>query len=287
MFVIIGIAVVIIGVFGGYALEGGNMHVLLQPAELVVLGGAALGGLLVSAPLPVLKIVIKQTLGCMAEKGGNKAQYVELLMLLYEILKTAKMNPLSIEPHVENPEGSEIFKKYPGILKNHHLMSFLCDTLKVQVSSALSPYDLDELMDTDINATHDEELKGPAAISRVADALPGLGIVAAVLGVVITMGKLTQGKEVIGHSVAAALIGTFLGILGSYGFLQPIAAKMENNIAEEGDFLIVVKSALVAYAKDAPPKVCIEFARRRVPPKSRPSFAEVDAATSNSGKKAA
>jgi chemotaxis protein MotA len=144
----------------------------------------------------------------------------------------------------------------------------------------MSPYDLEDLMDTDLTSTHAEEHLAPSTITRVGDAMPGLGIVAAVLGVVITMGKLTQGKEVIGHSVASALVGTFLGILASYGFMQPLAAKMESNLADDGKFLVVIKTALIAFAKDCSPKVCVEFGRRSIPPHVRPTFAEVDAATS-------
>jgi chemotaxis protein MotA len=194
---------------------------------------------------------------------------------------------LGLEAHVENPEASDIFKRYPHVLHNHHAISFLCDTLKVQISSPMSPYDLDDLMDQDIQATHNEELRAPATVNRVGDAMPGLGIVAAVLGVVITMGHLSEGKEVIGHSVAAALVGTFLGVLLSYGFIQPLAAKMEADIMDHGKVLEVMKACLLTFAKDASPKVCIEFARRTIPPEVRPTFKELDDATQNVGKKAA
>ncbi|OFZ17998.1 MAG: flagellar motor stator protein MotA [Bdellovibrionales bacterium GWB1_55_8] len=283
MLVFLGLAVVVLAVFGGFVLEGGKLQVLLQPVELLIIFGAALGSLLISAPIPLIKSIIQQALGSPKDKQQSKAQYTELLLLLYELCKTAKMNPLSLEPHVESPETSEIFKRYPGVLSNHHAVEFICDTLKVQISSSLSPYDLEDLMDTDISAAHEEEHRAPATVARIGDAMPGLGIVAAVLGVVITMGKLTQGKEVIGHSVAAALVGTFLGVLGSYGFMQPLAAKMENNLAEEAQVFHVIKAALLAFAKDAPPKVCVEFARRRVAPGSRPSFEEIDQATSSGG----
>lgn len=281
MLLIVGLIVVIGAVFGGFLLEGGHMHVLIQPAELLIIGGAGLGSLLIASPLALIKNIIKQVLNSPKTAGGSKQEYLELIILLYELCKIAKTNPLALEPHVENPEGSEIFKKYPNVLKNHHLIAFLSDTMKVQLSASMSPFDLEELMNTDIEATHEEELKAPATVNRVGDAMPGLGIVAAVLGVVITMGKLTQGKEVIGHSVAAALVGTFLGVLASYGFIGPLAAKMESNISEEGQAFHVVKAALLALAKDCSPKVCAEFARRRVPPGGRPTFEEVDKATSS------
>lgn len=281
MLAIVGIFVVIGTVFGGYLLEGGHLEVLIQPIELMIIGGAAAGSLLISSPIPVIKAIISQVIGALTKQGGPPAsEYTDLLLLLYGLFKTAKANPLAIEPHVENPESSDIFTKFPTVLKNHHAVHFLCDTLKVQISASMSPYDLEDLMDTDINSAHEEEHKAPTTVNRVGDAMPGLGIVAAVLGVVITMGKLTQGKEVIGHSVAAALVGTFLGILASYGFMQPLAAKMESNIAEEGKFLQVIKAGLIAYAKDCSPKVCVEFARRSIPPSVRPTFEEIDKATS-------
>jgi chemotaxis protein MotA len=206
------------------------------------------------------------------------------LLILFDLFKLAKSNPLALEPHVEKPESSDIFNKYPSVTHNHHAVHFLCDTLKVQISASMSPYDLEDLMDTDLTSMHEEEHRAPSTVTRIGDAMPGLGIVAAVLGVVITMGKLTQGKEVIGHSVAAALVGTFLGILASYGFMQPLAAKMETILADDGKYLQVIKASLIAYAKDCSPKVCVEFGRRTVPPEVRPSFEEVDQATSNSGK---
>jgi chemotaxis protein MotA len=268
-------------VFGGFLLEGGKLPVLIQPNELIILGGAAIGTLVTSSPVPLIKQIVAQILGVLKGKDPTKEDYLELLMLLFELIKTAKGNPLSLEPHVENPENSEIFKRYPKVMSNHHAIHFITDTLKVQISSPMNPYDLEDLMNTDIASAHLEEGRAPETITRIGDAMPGLGIVAAVLGVVITMGKLTQGKEVIGESVAAALVGTFLGILMSYGFMQPLAAKMNLTNAEGGTFLEVIKGAILAYAKDSSPKVCVEFARRTIPPHCRPDFHEVDQATSN------
>lgn len=281
MLVIVGSLIVICAVVGGYLMEGGKMAVLIQPIELLIIGGAALGGLITSSPVPLIKQIIAQLLGLLKGKDPTKEDYTELLLLLFELIKTAKGNPLSLEPHVENPENSEIFKRYPKVIANHHAIHFICDTLKVQISSPMNPYDLEDLMNTDIAAAHAEEGRAPEVISRVGDAMPGLGIVAAVLGVVLTMGKLTQGKEVIGHSVASALVGTFLGILMSYGFMQPLAAKMNISNADAGSFLEVIKGAILAYAKDSSPKVCVEFARRTIAPAVRPDFHEIDAATSN------
>lgn len=281
MLVIVGSIIVCICVFGGFLLEGGNLGVLVQPIELLIIGGAALGSMVIAAPVPILKLVGTQLGHLFKGKDLTKEDYTELLLLLFELIKTAKGNPLSLEPHVEKPDASEIFKRYPRVLSNHHAIHFISDTLKVQISSPMNPYDLEDLMNVDIAAVHTFELKGPVTVNRVSDAMPGLGIVAAVLGVVITMGKLTMGKEVIGHCVASALVGTFLGILISYGFMQPMAAKMETQINEEGIVFEVIKGAILAYAKDSSPKVCVEFARRTVPPHIRPDFHEIDQATSN------
>ncbi|HAR43091.1 MAG TPA: flagellar motor stator protein MotA [Bdellovibrionales bacterium] len=286
MLLIVGFIVVVVTVFGGFVLEGGHLSVLLQPVELLIIFGAAFGSMLISSPMSLIKRIMKQVLSSPKNAGFGKDEYTQLLLLLYELCKIVKTNPLSLEPHIEAPENSEIFKKYPSILKNHHLVAFLSDTMKVQLSSSLPAYDLEELMETDIEATHAEEMQAPTTIARLGDSMPGLGIVAAVLGVVITMGKLTQGKEVIGHSVGAALVGTFLGVLGAYGFMAPLAAKMESNIADDGHTLYVVKAALIALAKECSPKVCVEFARRRIPPKARPSFEEIDKATSAGGRSA-
>jgi chemotaxis protein MotA len=287
VFVIVGFIIVMGSVLAGFLLHGGNIHVLNQPTEFLIIGGAGIGSLIVSSPPALLKAIIKQILHAITGKPIGKPEYTELLLLLYELTKTAKGNLLALEAHIENPDNSEIFKRYPSVLKNHHAIHFLCDTLKVQVSSSLSPYDLEELMETDIQSTHKEEEAAPAAVSKLGDAMPGLGIVAAVLGVVITMGKLTQGKEVIGHSVAGALVGTFIGILLSYGIFGPLATKMEATIQAEGKVFEVIKACLIAFAKDAAPKVCVEYARRTIPPEFRPTFVEVDQATSGAGGKKA
>jgi chemotaxis protein MotA len=283
---IVGLIVVLGSVLAGYVLHHGKLIVLYQPTEFLIIGGAALGSLIVAAPGSVLKMIGAQLGQTITGKGVSKEEYIEWLLVLFALTKQAKTDMLALEAQIEKPETSDIFKKYPRVLANHHAMSFLCDTMKVQISSSLPPFDLEELMDRDLQAIHQEEAQGPTAVGRIGDAMPGLGIVAAVLGVVITMGKLSQGKEVIGNSVAGALVGTFLGILLSYGFIQPLVAKMENNIHEEGKVLEVIKSALIALAKEASPKVCVEYARRTIPPHVRPTFEEVDQATSGAKKAA-
>lgn len=285
--VIVGWIIVIACVLGGYVAHHGQLGILNQPTEFLIIGGAAVGSLVTSNTAPQLKHVIHAVLHAFKKKPITKEQYLELLLCLYELCKVVKTNPLSLEPHVEKPEASDIFKKYPAVLANHHVLHFICDTLKVQISSPMSPYDLEDLMDKDTKSMNEEENHAAHSVAKTGDAMPGLGIVAAVLGVVITMGKLNEGKGAIGMSVAAALIGTFIGILLSYGFLGPLASKMEGDIIDEAKYIDVAKSAILALAKECAPKVCVEFARRTVPPGVRPSFEEVDKATSNVGAKAA
>lgn len=278
MLTIVGFAVVLISVVMGYVLHHGNLLVLYQPTELLIIGGAAVGALIASSSMTVLKHLIHECLGVITGSGVSKTKYTELLLLFNDLFRMAVANPISVEAHVEDPNNSELFKKYPLVLKDHHVMIFICNTLQLQISSPLSPYDLEDLMDQDIQVMHDEEKAIPATLNRLSDALPGLGIVAAVLGVVITMGKLTEGKEVIGQSVAAALVGTFLGILLCYGIFQPLAARVESLIEEKGKIFFVVKAGLVAYAKGSKPAACVEFTRRNIPMEYRPTFKEVEEA---------
>lgn len=274
-----GFAIVMISVVLGYVLHHGNLAVLWQPTELLIIGGAAVGALVASSSMHQIKCVIHGMLSVIKGSGVSKEKYLEVLLCLNDLFKLAASNPIAIESHVDKPENSEIFKKYPKLTNDHHAMDFLCNTLTLQLSSSLPPYDLEDLMDQDIQIMHDEEKQVPAIISRLADALPGLGIVAAVLGVVITMGKLTQGKEVIGQSVAAALVGTFLGILLCYGIFQPLAARVEGIIDEQGKIFNVLKAGLLSMAKGSRPGVSLEFARRSIPMEYRPSFKELEAAT--------
>lgn len=280
--VIVGSIIVVLCVLGGYVLHHGNLAVLNQPTEFLIIFGAAAGGLVIANSPTQLKHMMHVLMASLKKKPTTQEQYLELLLCLFDLCKVVKTNPLSLEPHVEKPEGSDIFKKYPGVLSNHHALSFICDTLKVQISSPMSPYDLEDLMDKDAKSAFNEETHVAHTIAKTGDAMPGLGIVAAVLGVVITMGKLAEGKEAIGQNVAAALVGTFIGIMISYGFMQPLASKIEGDIAEDGKYLDVIKSSILALSKECAPKVCVEFGRRSVPPGARPTFEEVDKATSAS-----
>lgn len=283
----VGAIVVLVCVFGGFILAGGHLHVIWQPFEVLIIGGAAAGALIIGNSVSTIKLMMKMSIHGITSKPISKEEYIELLQMLFQLFQIfRKDGPQAVEKHIEEPDSSEIFKLYPGFLKNHHAVEFLCDTMKITLSADLTQYDVDDLLDQDIKVAHQEEHVAQHALQNTADALPGLGIVAAVLGIVHTMDYLTSGVETIGKMVAAALVGTFLGILMCYGFLGPMATKMSADIDDEGRYLLVIKAALVALQRGAPPLVCVEFARRSIFPSVRPTFDEMDAATKE-GKKAA
>ena len=283
----VGALVVLLCVFGAYAAHGGHLHVIWQPSEMVIIGGAALGGFIIANPMSTIKAAISFAIKAWFGKSPSKKDYLEVLQMMFQLFQIfRKDGPQAVERHIEEPEKSDIFKQYPSFLKNHHAVDFLCDTMKITLSADLSQYDVDDLLDQDIKVVHEEEHAAQHAINQVSESLPGLGIVAAVLGVVHTMGMLDQGTEVIGHSVGAALVGTFLGVLMCYGFVSPTASKMGSDIATQGRYLSVIKAAMVALQRGAPPLVCVEYARRSIFPVDRPSFSEMDAATKGAKKAA-
>jgi chemotaxis protein MotA len=252
-----------------------------------VCGGAAVGAFIIGNPKHIMGISLKRAMHAWFGKGPGKEEYLDLLKMMFQLFQIfRKDGPQAVEKHIEEPEKSEIFAQCPSFLKNHHAVDFFCDTLKITLSADLTQYDVDDLLNDDIKTIHEEEHQAAHAINAVAEALPGLGIVAAVLGVVITMGKLDQGTEVIGKSVAAALVGTFIGVMACYGFVGPTASKMQRDMEIEGRYLMVIKAALVSLQRGAPPLVCVEYARRTIYAHDRPSFRDMDTAT-KSVKKAA
>lgn len=287
MFSIIGIVVVIGAVIGGYLMEHGNMKVLVQPAELVIIGGAAIGTLLIANPLPVIIAVLKGVAGAFGSSKYNKNLYLETLKLMNEAFSKGRKGGLSaLEPDVEEPEKSELFNKYPDVTKDHHKLDFICDTLRMAMTGTISHYDLDSMIELDLDVHH-HEAQGPvSALTSVADALPGLGIVAAVLGVVITMGSIGGPPAEVGHKVAAALVGTFLGILLCYGFLSPLAANMTRSNDAATQYYHCLRTGLIAFVRGAAPILAVEFARRSIPHEARPSFKEMEAACKGGGKEA-
>jgi chemotaxis protein MotA len=276
MLLIVGALVVLGSVAGGYLMEGGHPLVLNQPAEFLIIGGAAIGSLLISTPLSVLRQLVGQITRLFAAPAG-KAAYVELLGMLFQIFKVAQQSGvMALEPHFEAPDKSSVMMRYPAFLKRHEAVDFLADSVKVIIVGGIAPHDLEALMDQDLEVRHHEASQPAATLGKVADALPGLGIVAAVLGVVITMGAIDGPASEIGHKVGAALVGTFLGILLSYGFTQPLASSLEQRVAEDAHYEKCIKAGVLAMYKGLPPSVAIEFARRVLPEEIRPSFDETE-----------
>ena len=287
MFAIIGLVIVFGAILGGFIMEEGPLAVLVQPAELVIIGGAAAGTLLVGNPLPVVIKMFKGLIGVMSGSKYTKSFYLESLMLLNDIFTFARKSGMAkLEEDVENPDKSAVFSKYPKIIKDHHIMHFVCDTLRTAVSGVVPPHDLDAMLENDIDIHHHEAMLPAKALSTVSDALPGLGIVAAVLGVVITMGALGGPPEAIGHKVAAALVGTFLGILLCYGVGAPLASNLEQVIDAEGQFYQMLRAGLMAFARGMAPMIAVEFARRAIPHDLRPSFKDMESACKGAAKAA-
>jgi chemotaxis protein MotA len=277
MFVIIGIIIVFGSVLAGFILEGGPIAALIQPLEFLIIGGAALGSLLVASPPKVLSAVIKRLINTLGGDKYTKRIYIELLKMLYELFQVAKKDGLmSIEQHIEKPNDSLIFKKYKSFQNNHHAVDFLCDSLRMLVSGGISPYDLENLMDSDISTHHEEMAKPQTQVSKVGDALPGFGIVAAVLGVVLTMQSIGGPPEEVGHKVGAALVGTFLGVLMSYGFVGPLATNIENMNSNEARYFEVIKACVVAFSKGSAPLLAVEAGRRIIFNVDRPDFFELE-----------
>lgn len=255
----------------------GNMHVLFQPSEFVIIIGAALGGFIIANPIKIIKATVAGASRMFASKAYAKQDYMDALVLLSEIFfKIRKEGLVSIESDIDAPENSPIFKKYPKFLKNHHALAFLADTLRTLTITDIEPHELATLLDHEIDAHHEEAIIPSKSIANVADALPGLGIVAAVLGIVITMGKINEPPDVLGHHVGAALVGTFLGVLLCYGFVGPMSRNLENIASEDREYLSVLKVGLLAFVNTPSPQVAIEFARRVVPGELRPTFLELE-----------
>jgi chemotaxis protein MotA len=277
MFAIVGILVVFGAVIGGFLMEKGHLAVLIQPAELIILVGAALGTLLVANPLRIIKALVGGLLGTLKGSPFSKARYLSTLKMMYEFLnKVRKEGLLAVENDVEKPKESVIFKNYPQFLGDHHALHFVCDTLRMAITGGVEPFDMDQMMELDMEVHHHEASQPVDALTTVADALPGLGIVAAVLGVVITMGALGGPPEEIGAHVAAALVGTFLGILLCYGVVGPLGSSMRKVADEHNEYLHMLRVLLLAFLKGAAPMIAIEMGRRAIPGHSRPTFDEME-----------
>jgi chemotaxis protein MotA len=275
---IIGTLVVLGSVLGGYLAGGSSMLLLWHPLEIVIICGAALGAFLISNPPKVVKNAFVGALGLIKGARYGRQEYIQLLKLIYDILVMARKDGvLAIEKHIEDPEKSDIFKKYPIVMADHHMMEFIIDCLRLISGGNLDPHELESLLEYELETHHHEAAEPAHAVQKVADALPGFGIVAAVLGIVTTMASIEGAStSEIGHHVGSALVGTFLGILVSYGFVGPIAAAMEAKASEEGKAFEVVKMALVASVRGYPPPVAVEFARKLLFSAVRPNFKDLE-----------
>jgi chemotaxis protein MotA len=279
MFLIIGWLVALSCVFGVYIVHGGNIGVILKalPFELVTIFGAACGAFLANNQMKVVKATVRGIGRCFKGSKFSKARYMELLALLYDILQKARKEGLmSIEKDVEAPQDSPLFQKYPNVGRDHHVTEFITDYLRMMVSGNLNSHEIESLMDSEIETHHQEEHAAVAAIQRMAGALPAFGIVAAVLGVVNTMGSVGQPPAVLGAMIGSALVGTFLGIFLAYAFAEPLGGLLEQKVEDASKELQCVKTTLLASMQGYAPQVAIEFGRKVLYSTDRPSFTELE-----------
>lgn len=276
MFAFIGIIIGLVATLVGYLMHGGQVGVLIQVNEIITLVGAALGIFLGSYGMKTFQGTIKAVLGILKPEAGKQA-YLDLLKMMYQLFTVArKEGLLGLEKHIEKPDESDIIKKFPSFLGNHHAVHFFCDTMKVVLTGAVGPHDLSEMMEMDLEVAHEEEMVPADALQNVADAMPAVGIVAAVLGVIITMGKIDSGPTVIGESVAAALVGTFMGIFMGYVCIAPISKAVAARVKSTGMYMNCIRHALFSFARGESPITCVEFARRQIEPSLRPGFVEME-----------
>src|SRR4029077_7458225 len=263
--------------------EHGNLRVLLQPAELIIIGGAGAGTVLVANPLHILKKIAAGLGGVFGGSKFTKQRYLDTMKMMYDLLNKARKDGLmALEADVEEPEKSPIISKRPEFVKDHHMRAFVCDSLRMAITG-VDAFDLDQTLDLDMEVHHHDSTQPTTALSTMADSLPGLGIVAAVLGVVITMGALGGPPEEIGHKGAAALVGTFLGILLCYGLVGPLAGNMAKLAEDEHAFYHVLRVLMISFLKGTAPIMAVEVARRAIPGHVRPPFQELEAPCRNKG----
>jgi chemotaxis protein MotA len=279
MFSIVGILLVFACVITGFLMEKGKLGVLVQPSELVTIGGAAIGTVLTANPMYILKKMVVGLMGVVKGSPFTKQRYLETLKMMFDLFaKSRKEGAIAIEGDVEEPDKSPIFSRYPMFLGDHHVRDFVCDTMRMAITGGVTAFDTDQMMELDMDVHHHSAAMPSAALNSMADALPGLGIVAAVLGVVVTMGSLGGPPEEIGRKVAAALVGTFLGILLCYGVVGPLSANMTKIVDEENSYYSVLRVVMLAFIKGTSPIMAVELGRRAIPGHCRPSFTEVEKA---------
>jgi chemotaxis protein MotA len=281
MLTIIGAVVVLGCVVGGYIAGGGHLAVLWQPFEFVIIFGAGVGAFVISCPKPVLKQALGGFKKAFKGPGYTKDDYLELLSMLYSVFKLAKSKGmLALEQHIEKPEESKLFTQFPKFMADHHSMDFLCDYLRLMTLGSENPHEMESLMDMELEVHHQETHLAAHSLSAFGESFPALGIVAAVLGVIHTMGSISEPPEVLGHLIGGALVGTFSGILISYGFVSPLAAAAKATWEHESKYLLCMKAGMLAHLQGYAPAVSVEFARKSLMSNVRPSFYEVEEATS-------
>ena len=279
MFVILGILGVLGAVLAGFMMEKGPLLVLMQPSEFVIIAGAAIGSTVAANPVRVLKKIVSGLMRTLAGSKMSKKIYLDTLKMMFTLfIKSRKDGLVAIESDIEEPDKSPLFTKYPAFLKDHHTRDFVCDTLRMAITGGATAFDLDQMMELDMEVHHAGESQPVAALTTTADSLPGMGIVAAVLGVVITMSALGGPPEVIGQKVAAALVGTFLGILLCYGMVGPLAANMGKIVEDEHAYYHVLRVVMLSFIKGISPILAVEKGRRAIPAHLRPSFQEMEKA---------
>ena len=276
MWILAGFAIVIGSVIAGFWLQGGQLLALQQPAEFMIIAGTAIGALLIGTPLHMLREIVVQ-LRTAARRRLNRTDYLELLAMLYQVFKLVQQKGvMALEPHFEQPARSPLLVRYPRFLSRPHAVAFLGDSVKVMIMGAVTAQDLDALLEDDLGVRYRQSIQAATIVARVGDALPGLGIVGAVLGVVVTMGAVDGPPSEVGQKVGAALVGTFLGVLLSYGFVQPIASYLESVAGAQAEYLACMKAAIVASHKGLAPAVSVEFGRRVLQTNVRPTFEETE-----------
>lgn len=279
---LIGVFIAFAGTLGGYVAEGGHMSVLIDaaPMEIVIMGSTAAAGFIISNPPAVKKATGRGLKLLFKKEKFNKQSYIELLSVMYQVFKLAKTKGmLALEAHVEKPEESSLFQEFPGFLHNHHAVEFFCDYLRLFTLGADKPYELEALMDEELDVHHHEGEAAATAITNIADAMPAIGIVAAVLGVIHTMGAITEPPEVLGRLIGGALVGTFMGVWTSYGFVAPMGTYVKQMLEAESKYLQCLKVGMLAYLQGLAPSIAVEYARKSLLSHVRPSFVEVEEAT--------
>jgi chemotaxis protein MotA len=278
MFGLVGIVVIFVMVFGGYMLAGGKLEIILHslPFEIMMIGGAATGAFVVSSDLHAVKQTLRDVTKVFRGPKWQPADYRDLLCLLFELIRIARSNPVALEEHIESPQESPAFGRYPRIQADHDAVDLICDTLRAASMNYNDPHQVEEVLDKRMETRHAHALHSSHALQTIADGLPALGIVAAVLGVIKTMGSIDQPPEILGKMIGGALVGTFLGVFLAYGFVGPFATRLKAVVEEDGHFYHLIREVLVANLHNHPANICIEVGRQNTPHAMRPSFSDLE-----------